>query len=63
METVTLYLQDKDLAARFGVSRTTPWQWLKSDPTFPRPVPLSAGCTRWRLSDIEKWEQSRAAAA
>ena len=54
------YISDKQIAARYGVHRTTPWDWLKRDPSFPRPVSLTPGCTRWRLSQIEAWESSKA---
>ena len=54
----TTFLTDKQVAERFGVSRGTPWRWIKED-GFPPPVKLSAGCTRWRLADIEAWEASR----
>ena len=50
------FLSDTQLAARYGVHRTTPWSWVKDDPTFPKPVKLSRQVTRWRLSDIERWE-------
>ena len=57
------YLSGIQLAARYSVHRTTPWRWAKSDPTFPKPVTLTPGCTRWKLSEIEAWEASRATAA
>lgn len=57
------YLSDIQLATRYSVHRTTPWRWAKSDPTFPKPVTLTPGCTRWKLSEIEAWEASRANAA
>jgi predicted DNA-binding transcriptional regulator AlpA len=56
----TTYISDNNIAARFNVHRTTPWRWVNNDPTFPKPVKLSAGCTRWVLADIEAWEASRA---
>ncbi|OWJ74618.1 helix-turn-helix transcriptional regulator [Haematobacter genomosp. 1] len=56
------YVSDQHLAGRYSVSRPTIWAWLKKDPSFPKPVKLSPGCTRWRLDEIEAWEQSRAAA-
>lgn len=55
-----IYLSDTQLAARYGVHRSTPWRWAKTDPSFPQPVALTPGCTRWKLSDIEAWEASRA---
>lgn len=55
-----IYLSDQQTAARYGVHRTTPWRWVKTDPTFPQPIILSVGCTRWKLSELEKWEARRA---
>ena len=49
------YLSDKQVAARYGVTRVTVWRWSKEG-TFPVPVHLSSGCTRWLLSDLENWE-------
>ena len=54
-----MYLADKDLATRFGVSRQTIWRLAKSDPTFPKPIRLTAGCTRWQLSEVVAWEASK----
>jgi predicted DNA-binding transcriptional regulator AlpA len=42
-----------------GVHHLTPRRWLRVDPTFPRPVKLSPGCTRWLLREIEAWEASK----
>lgn len=55
----TVYVTDVQVAARYGVHRATPWRWVKTDPSFPKPVKLSAKCSRWRLSDIEAWEMLR----
>lgn len=57
------YISDIQLAARYGVHRTTPWRWVKTDPAFPQPVKLSAQCSRWKLSEIEAWEHTRVTAA
>lgn len=57
------YLTDRQIAARFAVNRATVWRWLKVDQDFPRPISLSAGCTRWKLTDIEEWEHRKANAA
>lgn len=50
------FLSDNQLAKRYDVSRVTPWRW-SSQGKFPKPVKLSPGCTRWRLSDILEWEK------
>ena len=52
------YLSDKDLSARWGVARPTIWRWHRQKPSFPKCVKLTAGCSRWRLSEIEAWEAS-----
>jgi prophage regulatory protein len=56
------YLTDKQIAAMFGVSRITVWRWASTDPTFPSPIKLSPGCTRWKLSAIEAWEAGKGGA-
>lgn len=56
------YLSDRELATRYEVSRVTPWRWAKKG-AFPSPVKLGPNCTRWKLSDVEAWEESRGAAA
>lgn len=53
------FLRDLDLMARWGVSRNTVWRWARDRPDLPRPVRLSPGCTRWRLSEIEAWETAQ----
>lgn len=53
------YLSDLQIAARYGVHRSTPWRWAKTDPQFPKPVTLSPGCTRWSLPELEAWEAAR----
>lgn len=56
----TTFLSDTQIAARYGVHRSTPWRWSKTDPTFPQPVILTPGCTRWKLSELEAWEAAKA---
>lgn len=57
------FLSDRQLGDRYGVHRLTPRRWLREDPTFPKPVRLTPGCVRWKLSDIEAWEAAKAASA
>jgi len=57
-----VYLSDRQLGTRYSVHHLTPRRWLNEDPTFPKPVKLSPGCTRWKLSEIEAWEAAKAAA-
>ena len=57
-----MYLADKDLANRLAISRQTIWRLVKADPKFPKPVKLSAGCTRWQLSELEAWAAQKRSA-
>ena len=54
------FLTDRQVGERYGVHYLTPRRWVKVDPTFPRPVKLSPGCTRWKLSALQKWERDAA---
>jgi prophage regulatory protein len=51
------FLRDHEIAERYGVSRITPWVWARNG-DFPQPIKLSPGTTRWRLSEVEAYEQS-----
>lgn len=61
--TDALYMSDVQVSTRYDVHRSTPWNWLKKDPTFPKPISLSPGYRRWRVSDLEAWERSKATIA
>lgn len=54
-----IYLSDTQVAARYGVHRSTPWRWAKADNSFPQPVTLSPGCSRWKLAELEAWEAAK----
>lgn len=51
----TIYLKDTEVAVRYKISRSTVWRWLKTG-IFPDPVKIGQGVTRWKLSELEKWE-------
>lgn len=53
------YLKDAQVAERFGVHTATIHRWVKAG-TFPRPIKLSPGSTRWREADLAQWERERA---
>lgn len=56
----SLWASDKQLAERFDVSRSTIWRWA-AEGIIPKPRKLSPGCTRWKLADLEQFEQEAAA--
>lgn len=49
----------KQVAARLTVTPPTVWRYVRDDASFPRPLKLSAGCTRWRAEDVEAWLDAR----
>lgn len=55
------YLTDRQVGERFNVSRKTIWKWVKQRDDFPAPLSLSPGATRWRLSDLLRFEAGLAA--
>lgn len=57
-ETAPVYLTDRQVADRYGISRQTVWSWIKRE-KLPGPIKLTAGCVRWSVADLERWEQSR----
>lgn len=59
--TPELFVTVKFIAARYNASAGTIWRWVRSR-NFPQPVSLTPGCTRWRLSEVEAFENERAAA-
>ena len=55
-----LYFSDRQVAERFGISVATVWRWSREGREgFPAPVRL-VGTTRWRLADLEAFEQAAA---
>jgi predicted DNA-binding transcriptional regulator AlpA len=48
-----------ELAALLGVSPWTIDRFRKNDPTFPKPLWISATTPRWRRRDVELWLDSR----
>lgn len=47
-------ISDREVAHLLGASRSWPWKLVR-DHRFPKPIQLSARCTRWRLSDVRAW--------
>lgn len=54
----TQYLSDKSVAARYDSSRATVWRWVKEG-KLPHPIKLTNGTTRWKISDLERWESEQ----
>lgn len=54
-----IFFRDIEVAIRYNISRPTIWRWVKQG-KFPKPVKLGGGTSRWKLSELEVWEQSQA---
>ena len=52
------WLRDIEVAERLDIGRSTLWQHVRQG-DFPAPVRLGDRMTRWRLSGIVEWENSR----
>lgn len=50
----TLLIEVKEFARLIDVSTATLWR-MRSAGKLPPEVKLSAGCVRWRRSDVERW--------
>lgn len=50
------YLTVDEVAARFSASRATTWRWVNNNPQFPKPIKVSLGATRWKQSELVRFE-------
>lgn len=57
-----VWLSDRDIAARKGMSRVTAWRHAQNGTLTP-PVRLSPGCTRWPAHEVEAIDRARLAGA
>ena len=42
-----------------GLSRTTEWRRERDDPTFPKRVQIGPGSWAYRVSDVQRWIETR----
>ncbi|TDV89216.1 AlpA family transcriptional regulator [Halomonas alkaliantarctica] len=52
------YLSVKRIADRLDVGESTIWRWV-SEKSFPKPMRVGKRVTRWRLSDVQRWEEEQ----
>ena len=55
-----IWLSDKDVAARAGVSRNRIWAWARTG-HMPSPTKLGPNTSRWHVDVIEQWEEEQRA--
>lgn len=53
----------KALAAVMGKGVSTAWRNTQNDPDFPRPIRMSAGCTRFKVGEIRAYLAMKADAS
>jgi prophage regulatory protein len=51
----------REFQRRIGLARSTVYQRLASDPSFPRPLSLGGRSVGWLVAEVEDWLQSQAA--
>ncbi len=54
------FLSDIEVAKRYGISRASVWRWVKNNSKAPKPIKLSPGTTRWKLSELVEFEAQSA---
>ncbi|MFK0572915.1 helix-turn-helix transcriptional regulator [Endozoicomonas sp.] len=57
-----ILLSRSEVLDRYGIGNTTLYRWL-SDGRFVEPIRFGPRCIRWKLQDLEAWEQQRQDAA
>ena len=58
MDDLPKFASVDELAARYGVNRSSLYKWCKAG-QFPPPIKLGPKFSRWRREDIERWESTR----
>lgn len=56
------FLTESQVAERYGVHKNSIRNWVKSG-KFLKPIRITEATYRWRLADIERWEEEKAADA
>jgi len=51
-------LSVKSIAKMLDCSTSAVWKWNRLNSSFPSPI-KTGGSTRWRLSDIQTWLDSK----
>lgn len=52
------FLDVRAVGVLYGVGVATVWRWVKDGHGFPPPVKISNGTTRWRITDLDDFDQS-----
>lgn len=55
-----MYLKTAQVAARYGISRTTVWRWIKAG-RLPEPVMVGPGVRRFPIAALQRKDSEWAA--
>lgn len=53
----------EETGRRIGLSKVSVYRLIKRDPSFPRPLKLSARCTRFASKALDRWIAAQAEGA
>ena len=56
------FLTESQVAERYGVHKNSIRNWVANG-KFMKPMRITEATYRWRLADIERWEEEKAAEA
>ncbi len=48
-----------EVCQRFNIHRSTYYRWIKENPDFPTPIALNKKSKRFRLREIEEFEEAQ----
>lgn len=51
-----VWLSDREVAARYGISRVSVWRWARNN-FLPAPKKIGPATTRWNILELEKHDQ------
>jgi predicted DNA-binding transcriptional regulator AlpA len=60
-QTNIVYLKRQELEARYQVTKTTIYSWIKTR-DFPAPIHFGANLVRWNSAQVSAWENQKEAA-
>ena len=60
-QTNIVYLKRQELEARYQVTKTTIYSWIKTR-DFPAPIHFGANLVRWNSVQVDAWENEKEAA-
>ena len=60
-QTNVIYLKRQELEARYQVTKTTIYLWIKTR-DFPKPIHFGENLVRWNSAQVDAWEVEKEAA-